>query len=135
MNRSPNDQVTEHFNQFPWNYWGMLSVRFDNGPHELEKMFLKWIRRLCITSQAKIQYVYVVEQSPANRSHIQFQLGPANVTVNQMQSLWVSCGGGIVNRIESYDRSKGSWYTVKDWLASDHKGVDTYRMNLKPEEQ
>jgi hypothetical protein len=130
MNKSTDQQITEHFNQFSWKYWGMLTTRYKTAPEKLDERFQKWIRRLCVTNQAKVQYLYVIEESSSNRPHIHFQLGPMNVSTSKMKSLWVSCRGGIVNEIKPYDPDHGSGYTVKDWLISDQKGVDTRRMKL-----
>jgi hypothetical protein len=130
MNKSTDQQIAETFNQYPWKFWGTLTARYKTVPGTLDKHFQKWIRRLCVTNQAKVQYLYVVEESPSGRPHIHFQLGPVNVSIAKMLELWITSGGGVVNQIEAYDEQRGSGYTVKDWSRSYHKGVDIRRMKL-----
>lgn len=133
-------QLIQHFESFPWAYWGTLTAFGDTNPqlrhkrnkpnpYILERRFLRWIRRLAATNQAKVNYVYVIEASSTGQPHVHFQLGPVNVPIARMKSLWVSSGGGKVNLIEPYNSQHGSAYTVKDWFISDHKGMDTRRMS------
>ena len=77
-----------------------------------------------MTNQAKVQYLYVIEHSYVGRPHIHIQLGPMNLSTTQMKELWVKTGGGKASKLARYKASKGSWYTVKEWLQSDHKGID-----------
>lgn len=111
-------------NEFEWTHWGTLTTRWALPPEQVQARYENWICRLNGSNGRKVNHIFVVEHSPSGRAHVHFQLGNVSIPTEKMKALWITSGGTGVNQIESYDASKGSAYTLKDWLTSEYHGAD-----------